>query len=94
MEIALIIIILICICFNLYLSIRKSKEKIVNLEKNLSKLSNATGNPECSMFYVDDITLVELRHLKENGEVVKAVKKLREKTAYDLYEAKQYIDKM
>jgi len=76
----------------MFVDIKALQEKNHNLEMKLSQLADKTGNPDCSMYYVDDNTLVELKALINQGEFIKAVKKLREKTPYTLLEAKRYIE--
>ncbi|WP_369283275.1 hypothetical protein [Oscillibacter sp. GMB15532] len=65
---------------------------IKNQEKRLNQLAKLTGHGELSSFFVSDQLKEELVQLKQNGKIVKAVKKLREQTQMDLLKAKQYID--
>ncbi|MGL6201473.1 MAG: hypothetical protein ACRC3H_21330 [Lachnospiraceae bacterium] len=87
-----IIITLICAIFIALIDNKRLHEENHNLGMKLSQLADKTGNPECSLYYIDESTLDEIRTLKNQGKITKAVNKLRKKAPYSLVEAKEFVD--
>lgn len=64
------------------------------LEERLDGLATRTGQDEYKSDYVSEKLQIELKQMKQNGQMVQAVKHLRESTGLDLLRAKQYIDRL
>lgn len=76
----------------LYMLVLTSKidslqKHITRMNSNLIKIAKQVGVPQEPL---DD----ELKSLKEKGEKIKAIKKLREATGLGLKEAKDYVDNL
>ena len=78
---------LILYMFLLTSKIDSLQKHITRMNSNLFKIAKQVGVPQEPL---DD----ELRSLKEKGEKIKAIKKLRESTGLGLIEAKNYVDNL
>ena len=73
---------------------RALEGRVRGLEERLDALAGSTGHEEYKTYYIDDKLQNELKQLKQKGEIVQAVKHLREHTGLDLVQAKQYIERL
>lgn len=89
-----LIILLIINALLVYLAIRKLKKQIELQQKQIDELCKATGNQNLTEYTLSDEDRAYILHLKHSGKTVEAVKKLREITAMDLLEAKQFVDRL
>lgn len=77
-----------------YLRHRALQQRVRRLEAKLDGLAGSIGQEKYKMYYIDDKLQNELKQLKQKGEIVQAVKHLREHTGLDLVQAKQYIERL
>lgn len=77
-----------------FISLRALQRRVQMLEERLDGLAAQTGHDEYIMDYIDEKLQNELKQMKQNGQMVQAVKYLRERTGLDLVRAKQHIDRL
>ena len=77
-----------------YLRQRALQERVRRLEEKLDGLAGSTGQEKYKMYYIDEKLQNELKQMKQEGQIVQAVKHLREKTGLDLVQAKQLVDRL
>ena len=77
-----------------YLRQRALQERVRRLEEKLDGLAGSTGQEEYKMYYIDDKLQNELKQMKQEGQIVQAVKHLREQTGLDLVQAKQLVERL
>ena len=77
-----------------YLRQRALQERVRRLEEKLDGLAGSTGQEKYKMYYLDEKLQKELKQMKQEGQIVQAVKHLREKTGLDLVQARQLVDRL
>ena len=77
-----------------YLRHRALQERVRRLEEKLDGLAGSTGQEKYKMYYLDKKLQNELKQLKQEGQIVQAVKHLREQTGLDLVQARQLVDRL
>lgn len=77
-----------------YLRHRALQERVRRLEEKLDGLAGSTGQEKYKMYYIDEELQNELKQMKQEGQIVQAVKHLREQTGLDLVQAKQLVDRL
>ena len=77
-----------------YLRQRALQERVRRLEEKLDGLAGSTGQEKYKMYYIDDKLQNELKQMKQEGQIVQAVKHLREQTGLDLVQARQLVDRL
>lgn len=77
-----------------YLRQRALQERVRRLEEKLDGLAGSTGQEKYKMYYIDEKLQNELKQMKREGQIVQAVKHLREQTGLDLVQAKQLVDRL
>lgn len=77
-----------------YLRHRALQERVRRLEEKLDGLAGSTGQEKYKMYYIDEKLQNELKQMKQEGQIVQAVKHLREQTGLDLVQAKQLVDRL
>lgn len=77
-----------------YLRQRALQERVRRLEEKLDGLAGSTGQEKYKMYYIDEELQNELKQMKQEGQIVQAVKHLREQTGLDLVQAKQLVDRL
>lgn len=77
-----------------YLRQRALQERVRRLEEKLDGLAGSTGQEKYKMYYIDEKLQNELKQMKQEGQIVQAVKHLREKTGLDLVQARQLVDRL
>lgn len=77
-----------------YLRQRALQERVRRLEEKLDGLAGSTGQEKYKMYYIDEKLQNELKQMKQEGQIVRAVKHLREQTALDLVQARQLVDRL
>ncbi len=77
-----------------YLRQRALQERVRRLEEKLDGLAGSTGQEKYKMYYIDEKLQNELKQMKQEGQIVQAVKHLREQTGLDLVQAKQLVDRL
>ena len=77
-----------------YLRHRALQERVRRLEEKLDGLAGSTGQEKYKMYYLDEKLQNELKQLKQEGQIVQAVKHLREQTGLDLVQARQLVDRL
>ena len=77
-----------------YLRQRALQERVRRLEEKLDGLAGSTGQEKYKMYYLDKKLQNELKQMKQEGQIVQAVKHLREQTGLDLVQAKQLVDRL
>ena len=77
-----------------YLRQRALEERVRRLEEKLDGLAGSTGQEKYKMYYIDEKLQNELKQMKQEGQIVQAVKHLREQTGLDLVQAKQLVDRL
>ena len=77
-----------------YLRQRALQERVRWLEEKLDGLAGSTGQEKYKMYYLDKKLQNELKQMKQEGQIVQAVKHLREQTGLDLVQAKQLVDRL
>lgn len=77
-----------------YLQQRALQERVRRLEEKLDGLAGSTGQEKYKMYYIDEKLQNELKQMKQEGQIVQAVKHLREQTGLDLVQAKQLVDRL
>lgn len=75
-----------------YLRHRALQERVRRLEEKLDGLAGSTGQEKYKMYYIDEELQNELKQMKQEGQIVQAVKHLREQTGLDLVQARQLVD--
>ena len=85
MEFNIIDILILFICFYLFSIVIKLNSRVKGLEYKLEQISRQIDLPESPINN-------ELRQLLNEGNDVKAVKRVRETLGLSLIKAKQYID--
>lgn len=78
----------------LYIEIDKLKKQVKSQQNQIDALCKKTGNNQLATYYISDEDKEYIFHLKNSGKEVEAVKKVREITAMELVEAKQYVDSL
>lgn len=68
-----------------YLRQRALQERVRRLEEKLDGLAGSTGQEKLQN---------ELKQMKQEGQIVQAVKHLREQTGLDLVQARQLVDRL
>lgn len=76
------------------ITLRALQQRVHRLEERLNGLATRTGQDEYKSDYISKKLQNELKQMKQNGQMVQAVKHLRESTGFDLLRAKQYIDRL
>ena len=77
-----------------YLRQRALQERVRRLEEKLDGLAGSTGQEKYKMYYIDEELQNELKQIKQEGQIVQAVKHLREQTGLDLVQARQLVDRL
>lgn len=77
-----------------YLRQRALQERVRRLEEKLDGLAGRTGQEKYKMYYIDEKLQNELKQMKQEGQIVQAVKHLREQTGLDLVQARQLVDRL
>ena len=77
-----------------YLRQRAMQERVRRLEEKLDGLAGSTGQEKYKMYYIDEELQNELKQIKQEGQIVQAVKHLREQTGLDLVQARQLVDRL
>ena len=77
-----------------YLRQRALQERVRRLEEKLDGLAGSTGQEKYKMHYLDEKLQKELKQMKQEGQIVQAVKHLREQTGLDLVQARQLVDRL
>ena len=77
-----------------YLRQRALQERVRRLEEKLDGLAGSTGQEKYKMYYLDEKLQKELKQMKQEGQIVQAVKHLREQTGLDLVQARQLVDRL
>ena len=77
-----------------YLRQRALQERVRRLEEKLDGLAGSTGQEKYKMYYIDKELQNELKQMKQEGQIVQAVKHLREQTGLDLVQARQLVDRL
>ena len=77
-----------------YLRQRALQERVRRLEEKLDGLAGSTGQEKYKMYYIDEKLQKELKQMKQEGQIVQAVKHLREQTGLDLVQARQLVDRL
>ena len=77
-----------------YLRQRALQERVRRLEEKLDGLAGSTGQEKYKMYYIDEELQNELKQMKQEGQIVQAVKHLREQTGLDLVQAKQLVERL
>ena len=77
-----------------YLRHRALQERVRRLEEKLDGLAGSTGQEKYKMYYIDEELQNELKQMKQEGQIVQAVKHLREQTGLDLVQARQIVDRL
>lgn len=77
-----------------YLRQRALQERVRRLEEKLDGLAGSTGQEKYKMYYIDEKLQNELKQMKQEGQIVQAVKHLREQTGLDLVQARQLVDRL
>ena len=77
-----------------YLRHRALQERVRRLEEKLDGLAGSTGQEKYKMYYIDEELQNELKQMKREGQIVQAVKHLREQTGLDLVQARQLVDRL
>lgn len=77
-----------------YLRQRALQERVRWLEEKLDGLAGSTGQEKYKMYYIDEELQNELKQMKQEGQIVQAVKHLREQTGLDLVQARQLVDRL
>lgn len=77
-----------------YLRQRALQERVRRLEEKLDGLAGSTGQEKYKMYYIDEELQNELKQMKQEGQIVQAVKHLREQTGLDLVQARQLVERL
>ena len=77
-----------------YLRQRALQERVRRLEEKLDGLAGSIGQEKYKMYYIDEKLQNELKQMKQEGQIVQAVKHLREQTGLDLVQARQLVDRL
>ena len=77
-----------------YLRQRALQERVRRLEEKLDGLAGSTGQEKYKMYYIDEKLQNELKKMKKEGQIVQAVKHLREQTCIDLVQASQLVERL
>ena len=77
-----------------YLRQRALQERVPRLEEKLDGLAGSTGQEKYKIYYIDEKLQNELKQMKQEGQIVQAVKHLREQTGLDLVQARQLVDRL
>lgn len=77
-----------------YLRQRALQERVRRLEEKLDGLAGSTGQEKYKMYYIDEKLQNELKQMKQEGQIVQAVKHLREQTGLDLVQTRQLVDRL
>ncbi len=77
-----------------YLRQRALQERVRRLEEKLDGLAGSTGQEKYKIYYIDEKLQNELKQMKQEGQIVQAVKHLREQTGLDLVQARQLVDRL
>lgn len=78
----------------LFIEIEKLKKQVKSQQKQIDSLCKQTRNDQVATYYISEEDKEYILHLKNSGKVIEAVKKVREITAMELLEAKQYVDSL
>lgn len=85
-------LLIIIIGLLLFIEVDKLKKQVKSQQKQIDTLCEQTGNNQLATCHISDEDKEFILHLKNSGKGVEAVKKVREITAMELVEAKQYVD--
>ncbi len=77
-----------------YLRHRALQERVRRLEERLDSLADSTGHQEYKSYYIDEKLQNKLKQMIQEGQIVQAVKRLREQTGLDLVQARQFVDRL
>ena len=77
-----------------YLRQRALQERVRRLEEKLDGLAGSTEQEKYKMYYIDEELQNELKQMKQEGQIVQAVKHLREQTGLDLVQARQLVERL
>ena len=77
-----------------YMEIGKLKKQVKLQQQQLDRICQLTGNQELAACFVPDDIKASVLQLKNSGKGVEAVRKIREVTAMNVVEAKEYVDKL
>lgn len=77
-----------------YLRQQALQERVRRLEEKLDGLAGSIGQEKYQLYYIDDKLQNELKQMKQEGQIVQAVKRLREQTGLDLVQARQIVDRL
>ena len=77
-----------------YLRQQALQERVRRLEEKLDGLAGSIGQEKYRLYYIDDKLQNELKQMKQEGQIVQAVKHLREQTGLDLVQARQIVDRL
>ena len=77
-----------------YLRQRALQERVRRLEEKLDGLAGSTGQEKYKIYYIDEKLQNELKQMKQEGQIVQAVKHLREQTGLDLVQTRQLVDRL
>ena len=77
-----------------YLRQRALQERVRRLEEKLDGLAGSTGQEKYKIYYIDEKLQNELKQMKQEGQIVQAVKRLREQTGLDLVQARQLVERL
>ena len=77
-----------------FIEVDKLKKQVKSQQKQIDILCKQTGNYQLATYHISDEDKELILHLKNCGKDVEAVKKVREITAMELAEAKQYVDSL
>lgn len=84
-------LLMIIIGLLLFIEIDKLKKQVKSQQNQIDTLCKQTGNIQLVSYYISDEDKELILHLKNSGQEVEAVKKVREITSMELIEAKQYV---
>lgn len=73
---------------------RALQERVRRLEERLDSLADSMGHQEYKAYYIDEKLQNKLKQMKQEGQIVQAVKRLREQTGLDLVQARQFVDRL
>lgn len=84
-------LLMIIIGLLLFIEIDKLKKQVKSQQNQIDALCKQTGNIQLVSYYISDEDKELILHLKNSGQEVEAVKKVREITSMELIEAKQFV---
>ena len=90
----LLISMLTVLLLALYLRQQTLQQQVHRLQERLDSLADVTGHVEYRSDYIGEKLQNELKQMKQEGQIVQAVKHLREQTGLDLVQARQLVDRL